>query len=102
MEWPCLREHPEGCLLQVRLLPNASRSALEGLREGRLTARVQAPPVEGKANQALCRVVADALGLRPADVILLRGERSRQKDLLLRGMNLDLARARLSAVARDA
>ena len=70
--------------LVVRAVPNASRSEIAGWEEdpraGRvLRVRVAAPPVEGKANVALVRFLADAFGVPMRNVLIVRGETSRDK-----------------------
>jgi len=47
--------------IEVRLSPRASSSQITGERDGRITARVTAPPVDGKANRALIELVAKRL-----------------------------------------
>ena len=96
MGWACLQPHADGVILRVRVTPNAKRTQAGGLREDRLTIRLQAPPVEGRANQALCRWAARAFGLAKGRVRLLRGERGREKDLLLRGIEPVRAEERLT------
>lgn len=91
MTWPFLASHTEGTILRLRVTPNASRSEIagvvpDGMGGQRLTVRLQAPPVEGKANRAACRWAAQFAGLREAQVRILRGEKAREKDLLLTGV----------------
>lgn len=70
-----------GWLLALRVQPGARRTEVQGVAEGRLRVRLAAPPVEGKANEALLRWVAQRLGLRQRDVALVSGETSRLKRL---------------------
>jgi len=87
---------PEGTLLKVRVTPGARKSELVGQAGDRLRVRLQAPPVEGKANQALVRLLASELGLKKNRVRLTAGEKSREKTVLLEGLALPEARKRLS------
>jgi uncharacterized protein (TIGR00251 family) len=75
--------------------PGARRSELAGVADGRLRVRLAAPPVEGRANDALIRFVADLLDVRRADVRVVAGGRSRRKLLHLAGVTLPEARRRL-------
>jgi uncharacterized protein (TIGR00251 family) len=66
-------------LIPVRLSPRASRDELGVVRGGVLTVRVTAPPVDGRANKALCRLIAGRAGVAPARVRIVRGAGSRDK-----------------------
>ena len=68
-----VRDTPEGLTLRVRVQPRASRDALGGEREGALVVRLTAPPVEGKANEALARFLGRALGVPPSAVRVVQG-----------------------------
>ena len=79
-----------GVKLAVRLTPRASRDALDGVvrradGSGVLHARVRAVPENGRANEALLRLVAGDLGLARSCVCLIEGAKSRLKVLLLSG-----------------
>jgi uncharacterized protein (TIGR00251 family) len=82
--------------IAVRLQPRAARDGLVGLRDGVLVARVSAPPVDGRANRALCRLVADRAGVPPSNVSVVRGERSRDKVLRVVGIGEAALAAALS------
>jgi uncharacterized protein (TIGR00251 family) len=66
-------------LLQVLVQPQSRRSTVDGLRDGALRIRLAAPAIEGRANAALVAWLADQLGLRQREVVLLQGERTRRK-----------------------
>jgi uncharacterized protein (TIGR00251 family) len=54
---------------------------------GVLRARVSAPPVDGKANKALCRLIAKRVGVPPSRVSVVRGEKSRDKVVRVEGVD---------------
>ena len=72
-------------VLDVHVVPRASKTQVVGLHDGRVKVALDAPPVDGAANAALVRFFADALGLKQRDVTLVRGEKSRQKTLAIVG-----------------
>jgi uncharacterized protein (TIGR00251 family) len=84
--------------LRVRVQPRAAREGLAGVREGALLVRLSAPPVEGKANAALLRLMASALEVPASRIHLRQGARGREKLLLVAGASLDGVRARLRAL----
>jgi uncharacterized protein len=91
-----LSEHPDGVTVALRIVPRAPRTELVGRHGRALKLKVHAPPVDGAANEAVRRELADRLGLRPAEVELLQGERSRDKVVLLRGLTRDRVVAALT------
>lgn len=74
-----LTRHGERLWLAVSVVPNAKRSGADGLHDGALRVRLAAPPVDGKANEALLAWLAEALGLRRRDLALVRGQTARRK-----------------------
>ena len=66
-------------ILEVWVQPRASRNEILGYRDQVLRLRVTAPPAEGEANQLVKRVLAEALGVAPSKVEILKGEKGRRK-----------------------
>ena len=82
--------------LSVRLTPRARRDELVGWRaDGVLLARVTAPPVDGKANRALCALIARQAGVAPSRVAVVRGESARDKLVRVEGLDGEALRAAL-------
>ena len=71
--------------LNVRVIPRTQRDELAGARNGRLLVRVTAPPLEGRANAAVCATIAKAAGVPKTSVEVVRGERSRDKVVRIAG-----------------
>jgi uncharacterized protein (TIGR00251 family) len=86
-----VREVPGGIELSVFCQPKAARSALIGMHGGALKAKVKAPPVEGKANQALLDLLAGALGVPRGRLTLVSGEQSRNKRVRVDGVDATTA-----------
>jgi len=83
--------------LHVRLQPRARRDEVVGERGGAIVIRVTAPPVDGKANAALCAFVARAAGVGRSRVSVVRGLSSRDKVVRVEGADeMALKRALLS------
>jgi uncharacterized protein (TIGR00251 family) len=82
-------------LVDVRVVPRAARGEIVGERAGRLLIRVTAPPLEGRANDAVRRLLAKAAGVGVSRVQVVRGERARDKTLRIDGLSLDDAARRL-------
>jgi uncharacterized protein len=84
--------------VRVRLQPRADRDALKGVREdGVLLARVTAPPVDGRANDALCKLIAKQAGVAPSRVTVVRGDKARDKVVRVEGVEHGELLGRLSA-----
>jgi len=90
-----LREVAGGVTLAVRAQPGAKKTAIAGVYgEGaaaQLKIAVQAPPVEGRANEALIAFLADLFGVAKSAIAVVSGELSRSKVFLLRGVSRDRA-----------
>ncbi len=70
---------PTDVRFAVRLTPRAAVDRVDGVVDGVLRARVGAPAVEGAANNALIRLIAEELGVPRSDVRIVAGATSRQK-----------------------
>jgi len=81
---PFLKAHPEGTLLFVKAQPRASRNEIGEAIGAELKIKVTAPPVDSAANQAIIEFLAQKLRRSKSAVVLLRGETSRHKTILLR------------------
>jgi uncharacterized protein len=80
--------------ITVRLIPRARANEIAGERNGALLIRVTAPPVDGRANAALCRLVAKRARVGVRSVSVVRGASSREKVVRVDGVNAeDLRRA---------
>jgi uncharacterized protein (TIGR00251 family) len=78
----------DGVMLDVRVIPRASRSQIAGTRNGALVVRLCAPPVDGAANAALIELLAGALGIPRRNITLISGERSRSKRVRVLGVTV--------------
>jgi uncharacterized protein len=74
-------------LLRIRVQPGSSRNELAGRREGSVVVRVTAQPVDGKANKAACKLLAELCGIPPSHVEIVRGESRREKVIRLIGLD---------------
>lgn len=82
---------------EVRVQPRASEDAIAGVRAGALVVRLQAPPVDGRANAALVRFLGRVLGVPPSALALVRGAHGRDKVVRVSGLDAATVRARLAA-----
>lgn len=92
---PSIEACDDGVLIRVRVQPKASSNALRVTPDGAIAVRLTAPPVDGAANQLLCEFLATFFDLPKRAVELRRGERSREKTLFVRGVELGAACARI-------
>ena len=65
-------------LIEIKVIPNSSKSELIKTDEG-YKARIQRAPVDGKANEELIALLSKALGVRKSDIKIVRGKTGRNK-----------------------
>ena len=82
-------------ILRLRVVPNARRSEVVGIYGEAIKVKVQAPAVEGKANEALRTFLAERLDVPTRAVEIMGGEKSRDKLVAVEGLEMDEARQRL-------
>jgi uncharacterized protein (TIGR00251 family) len=80
-------ETTQSVTLTVRVVPRSRRNEIVGLEAGILKVRLVAPPVEGRANEALIRFLAKSLGVAQGRVEIIRGETARTKLVRVRGIS---------------
>lgn len=83
--------------VSVRVQPRASRSAVQGIHGGAWRVRVQAPPVDGAANDAVCALLAEVLGVPRRHVRIVTGATGRTKVVEIADSSADEVRTRLTA-----
>ncbi len=84
-----------GVLIQIKAVPGASRTRIVGWLGDHLKIAVAALPEAGKANRAICQLLADALGTHPREIELTAGAGSPRKRLLVKGLSVSQVRERL-------
>lgn len=83
-----LAEHANGSVsISFYVQPKASRNQIAGLHGDAIKLRITAPPVDGKANEAVIRFVAELFGIPKSAVSIESGESSRSKRLSLAGVS---------------
>jgi len=81
--------------ISIRLQPRAKREEVVGERGGAIVIRVTAPPVDGKANAALCQLIARLVRVPSTRVAVVRGQTSREKVVRVEGVTQDVLRSAL-------
>ena len=90
-----LEEKGGALYVKVRAAPGAARNVVVGVHTGALKIAVSAAPEKGKANRAICRLLAETLRLRASQVSLHSGKTSKDKKLRVDGLSRAAAEARL-------
>ena len=89
-DWMAVRvsKTSETCLLKIKVRPGASKTEIVGLSaDGSVRVRLAAPPVRGKANRELITLLAGVFGMPASSVRIVRGLTSRQKSVLVKGID---------------
>ncbi len=87
--------YKDGCTVTVKLTPRASKNAILGAEDEWLRVALTAPPVDGKANEAARRFLAETLDLPRTAVTLLTGQTARLKRFALASLSPEEAQRRL-------
>ena len=87
----------DGVRIAVRVMPRSPRTAIDGVRDGRLVIRVTAPPVDAAANDAVVAMLASALSVPRRAVTITAGATSRNKTIAITGVTPTTVQARLAA-----
>ena len=95
MNW--LRADGDGVVLSLHIQPGAKRTECAGLHGEALKIRLHAPPVDGKANEALIAFLAKSLGVPKSHVELVSGHSSRAKRVRVAGVGAEVARQALAS-----
>jgi uncharacterized protein (TIGR00251 family) len=93
-----ITERAGGIELRVKVVPGASRTGISGYWGSALKLAVAAPPEGGRANQAVCGLLAELFGVRNADVTIAAGGTRPLKRIRIAGLTAAAARARLAHV----
>ena len=83
----------DGISIRIRVIPRARRTELAGVRSGELLVRLNAPPVDGAANEELVTFLAALLGVPRRSVTVVSGARSRHKRVRVEAINVATAEA---------
>ena len=81
---PIIREHPNGIVFNVFVLPRSSKNKIVGVHGDALKVKVTAPPVAGAANKMCLKFLAKCLKARYARLEIISGQASRTKQILWR------------------
>jgi len=81
-----------GIVLRLRIVPRASRTEIVGIQGGMVRIRVAAVPVDGAANEALIRLLAERIAVPRSAVRVVSGQTSRSKVVVISGATLEQVR----------
>ena len=93
---PWVIEKVDGVELRFLLQPRAAQSQIVGIQGDEIKVRIQAPPIEGRANEALCRFLSQEFGVPQRAVQIVSGASSRHKRVFIKGKTVGELQALLS------
>lgn len=94
---PALSSSGRDTLIQIKVVPGASRSRVMGMLGDRVKVAVSAPPEDGKANKAVCALLAEVLGVSPKAVEVCAGQTQPRKMVRVAGVGAAQAAEKLAA-----
>ena len=95
-----LEQTREGVLVSVRLQPKAGKTELADATDEYVKVKVTAAPVEGAANEACRRLFAKVFGIAKGHIQIVSGAKSRQKRILLGGLDEKAVSSRIAEILR--
>jgi uncharacterized protein (TIGR00251 family) len=87
-----IEQHGDDVLIAIKAVPGASRDQIVGPLGDRLKVRIAAPPEGGKANKAVCAIIARAVGVRLRDVTIESGANTAEKAVRVAGTTIEIVR----------
>lgn len=75
--------------IRVYVQPGAKNTEIQGLHDGSLKIRLHAPAIEGRANEALIKYLAELFAVPARQIVLVRGKKSRQKTLIIKDSKIN-------------
>ena len=87
MNQPWISESDEGVIITIHAVPRAANDAVQGLHGDALKIRLHAPPVDGKANEALVSFLSQKLNIPKSNIALKSGTNQRRKIVLIAGIS---------------
>jgi uncharacterized protein (TIGR00251 family) len=95
-----LRESKKGLTFDIQVIPHASRAEIAGVQEGAFKVKVTAPPVEGAANEACIKLLADKLGLKKSQMEISSGAKSRKKTVMIKDISKEELQIKINNVCK--
>jgi len=87
-----VRDTAQGAQFAIRVQPRASRNAIAGLMGDAVKLAITAPPVDGKANQAVISYLAELFRVAKSSIVIVSGETGRNKLIAVRGISAEQVR----------
>lgn len=86
------------CRISIHAVPRASKTELCGLQGSSLKLRLQAPPVDGKANKAISKFLAEILDIPARNVSIVAGDTGREKIFFVQGISSVSAKTKIEQI----
>lgn len=86
LEKSFIKKHEFGTTLKIKVTPKATKNQIVGVCDDSLIIKLASVPIEGKANKALVKFLGKTFNVPPSSIIILFGNTSRDKLLLIRGL----------------
>ena len=90
-----ITETDKGTIINIRLIPRASTNQVVGVLDNSIKIRLQAPPIEGKANKALIKFLSKLLKVPASHITIISGETNRNKRILIYEVTADYVKEKL-------
>ncbi len=84
-----VKKYKDGLLIKIHVQPKAKKDEIVGIQGDTLKVRIKAPPIKGKANEALQKFLSKLLKISKSSIEIVSGETSKQKSIYIKGRTLE-------------
>ncbi|MDQ3635878.1 MAG: DUF167 domain-containing protein [Acidobacteriota bacterium] len=92
-----ITENQDSIIFNVRVIPRSSKSEIVGEHDGDLKVKLSSPPVDGKANKELIKILSKELKIAKSNIEIISGETSKTKQIKIRTSDKQIIYAILQA-----
>ncbi len=79
----------QGIIINLKVIPNSSKNEIAGIFNNSIKVKINTPPDKGRANDKLISFLSEKLDIKKSDIIILKGEKNKEKKLLIKSYDIN-------------